>query len=186
MANVPCVAALHYAPEASIIGVMGNRAFLALGSNLGDRLANLRKAVSVLRESGCQTTGVSSVYETKPVGLTDQPDFLNAVIRIKTEHSPKALLELCQAVELRLGRERTIKWGPRVIDLDILLYDGVTLDEPGLTIPHPRMLERAFVLVPLLEIDPEVEVSPSVSAARAAADVDDTDVKLFADRSWSD
>ncbi len=168
------------------MGVMGSTVFLALGSNLGDKLESLRSSLRMLRESGCKVTGVSSLYLTKPVGVTKQPDFLNAVVRIDTLYGPKALLGLCQMIELRLGRERTIRWGPRVIDIDIILYDDVSMDEPGLTIPHPRMLERAFVMIPLAEIAPDAEVSPGVTAADAAASMDSRGVNLFADRSWSD
>ena len=165
---------------------MANTAFLALGSNLGDRLENLRMAVRYLRESGIKVTAVSSVYATKPIRVTKQPDFLNAVVEVETLYSPKALLGLCQTIELRLGRERTIRWGPRVIDVDILLYDDVTIDEPGLTIPHPEMANRAFVLVPLAEIDSDVWIAPGTTAADALAAVDAAGVEVFCDRSWSD
>lgn len=164
---------------------MGNTAYLALGTNLGDKLENLRSAVRLLRESGCKITGVSSLYSTKPVGVKDQPDFLNAVIRVETVYGPKALLGLCQSIELRLGRERTIRWGPRVIDVDILLYDDLVMDEPSLTLPHPEMSKRAFVLAPLAEIDPEVEIEPGTSASDALAAVDVSGVEQFSDRSWS-
>lgn len=165
---------------------MANTAFLALGSNLGDKLENLRAAVRLLRESGCKLTGASPVYITKPVGVTDQPDFLNAVIRVETAFGARALLGLCQTVETRLGRERTIKWGPRVIDVDILLYDDLAIDEPGLVLPHPRMSERAFVLVPLAEIDADVKIAPGITVADAVAAVDAGGVEQLHDRSWSD
>lgn len=145
----------------------------------------MRSAVRLLRESGCRIADVSPLYETKPVGVTDQPDFLNAVIRIETVLGPRALLDLCQTIELRLGRERTIKWGPRVIDIDILLYDDLTIAESGLVVPHPRMIERAFVLVPLAEMSPDVEVAPGVTALVALANLDAGDVQQYDDRSWS-
>jgi len=165
---------------------MTSIAYLALGANTGDKLENLRSAVRLLRESGCKVTAVSSLYLTKPVGVTNQPDFLNAVIRVETTYRPRALLGLCQTIELRLGRERTIKWGPRVIDVDVLLYDDLTFDEPGLVLPHPHMSERAFVLVPLAEIDAEVEIAPGITATDAVAAVDTSGVQQFDDRSWSD
>ena len=148
-------------------------AYLALGANIGDRLANLQKAVDMLNESGyCRVTKVSSVYSTKPVGLTDQPDFLNAVISVETTLSPTDLLKLCLGIEETLGRERTIRWGPRVIDIDILLYESVYINEDNLVIPHPRMMERAFVLVPLVEITPDIELAGGITAEMVLKKVD--------------
>ena len=145
-------------------------AYLALGANLGDKWENMREAVRLLEAEGrCTVVARSSIYVTKPVGLEDQPDFVNAVIEVKTSLSPADLLKLCNDVEGRLGRERTIRWGPRVIDIDILLYEGVTVDAPDLTIPHPHMMERAFVLVPLAEIAPDLELPGGVTAREAAA-----------------
>jgi len=129
------------------------RAFLGLGSNLGDRLANLQMAVRLLRETdGVEVVRSSRVYETEPVGPL-QPDFLNAVIEVWTPLEPRDLLQACLEVERTMGRVRTERWGPRVVDVDILTYDEEEIDEPGLTVPHPRMHERAFVLIPLLELD---------------------------------
>lgn len=144
-------------------------AYLALGANLGDKLENMREAVRLLEADGrCTVVARSSIYVTKPVGVEDQPDFVNAVIEVKTSLTPVDLLKLCNDVEGRLGRERTIRWGPRVIDIDILLYEGAAVDEPNLTIPHPQMKERAFVLVPLAEIAPDLEL-PGGPTAREAA-----------------
>jgi 2-amino-4-hydroxy-6-hydroxymethyldihydropteridine diphosphokinase len=130
------------------------RAFVGLGSNLGDRLANLQEAAALLAGTeGIEVTRFSRVYETSPVG-PPQPDFLNAVAELWTSLSARELLEVCLDIEKRMGRVRDRRWGPRVIDLDILNYGKEEIDEPGLVVPHPRMHERAFVLVPLLELEP--------------------------------
>ena len=148
-------------------------AYLGLGANLGDRLANMREAIRLVeRDGSCRVTARSSVYETKPVGVTDQPDFLNAVIAIRTSLSPRDLLNLCKSIENEMGRVRTNKWGPRVIDIDILLCGDAPVRDDDLVIPHPEMIGRAFVLVPLAEIAPDVEVGPGLTARAAAARVD--------------
>ena len=135
---------------------MRRTAYLGLGSNLGDRLAALQRAVDLLdAEDGIDVVASSRVWETDPVGGPPQPDYLNAVLRIDTELSPRALLEAVHRVESALDRVRDVRWGPRTIDVDIELYDDDVIDEPDLTIPHPRMLERAFVVLPLLELDPD-------------------------------
>jgi 2-amino-4-hydroxy-6-hydroxymethyldihydropteridine diphosphokinase len=126
-------------------------AFLGLGSNLGDRLANLGDAVDLLASHGVEVARSSRVYETEPVG-PPQPDFLNAVIEVETMMPPRTLLRACLEVEHAMGRRRSEPWGPRVIDIDLLTYGDEEIDEPGLTVPHPRMHERGFVLVPLLEL----------------------------------
>lgn len=132
-------------------------AFLSLGSNLGDRLGNLRRAVDKIEESGrIEAKGISPVYETEPVGRQDQGWFLNLVLRVQTSLEPLALLERLLSVEVGMGRTREKESGPRNIDLDILLYDDRTVDSERLTIPHPRMQERRFVLVPLAQIAPEL------------------------------
>lgn len=129
--------------------------YLALGSNLGDRLETLRRAVDLLSaRAGVEVVRSSRVYETDPVG-PPQPAYLNAVLEVRTELEPRGLLEACQAVEAELGRVGGERWGPRTIDVDVLTYDKRTVDEPDLTIPHPRMHERGFVLVPLRELDPD-------------------------------
>lgn len=133
--------------------------YIALGSNLGDRLHHLREAVRYLK--ACPETQLSawaSIYETAPVGPAGQANYYNTVVRLETSRSPQELLAHCQEIEKQLKRVRTIHWGPRTIDLDILLYEDLVLNEPGLQIPHPRLLERDFVLIPLLEIAPELEV----------------------------
>lgn len=131
-------------------------AFLGLGSNLGDRLANLQRAVDALgAEAGVRVTRSSRVWETEPVGGPQQPDFLNAVVSIETDLEPHALLAACNRVEALLGRTRDIRWGPRTIDIDVLLMGDRTVDDPVLTVPHPRVSGRAFVLLPLLELAPD-------------------------------
>jgi 2-amino-4-hydroxy-6-hydroxymethyldihydropteridine diphosphokinase len=135
---------------------MGIVAFLGLGSNLGDRLANLQAAVDALgTEPGLRVTGSSRVWETVPVGGPPQPDYLNAVIRVETDLSARDLLDIARRVEARLGRVRKERWGARTLDLDILLFDREQIDEADLVVPHPRMTQRAFVLLPLLELEPD-------------------------------
>jgi 2-amino-4-hydroxy-6-hydroxymethyldihydropteridine diphosphokinase len=134
----------------------GVQAFIGLGSNLGDRHSNLRAAVDALRETGgVSVIATSSIYETDPVG-PPQPDFLNAVVEISTTLAPRELLGVLKDVEARIGRVPTERWGPREIDLDLLLYGEEALEEPGLVVPHPEMYARAFVLVPLTELHPEL------------------------------
>jgi len=134
---------------------MSGRAFLSLGSNLGHREGMIDAALRALEEGGATVVRRSSFYDTAPVGNTDQPRFLNLVAEVDTALVPDALLSLCQQVEETLGRVRVERWGPRTIDIDILLYDGLAVATPSLVLPHPRMTERAFVLRPLLEIAPE-------------------------------
>ena len=130
-------------------------AYLGLGSNLGHREANIKSALKMLGQ-GPRILEVSSLYETEPMGYKDQPWFLNLVCSIETDLSPQALLNLVKAIERNLGRKPTLRFGPRPIDIDILFYDDLILDSPDVTIPHPRLLERAFVLVPLKEIAPDL------------------------------
>ena len=136
------------------------RAYIGLGSNLGDREATLRRAVDLLgAEPGIDVLAVSDLRETEPVGVVDQPRFVNAAATIETGLDPRALLDVLLAVEQRLGRVRDgTHWGPRVVDLDLLLYGDVVLDEPGLRVPHPRLHERRFALEPLAELDPDLGV----------------------------
>ena len=132
------------------------QAFIALGSNLGDPRAKVRGGFAELNH--LPTTHLlasSSLYASAPMGYTDQPDFINAVAKIETNLGPRELLEALLAIERRHGRQREILNGPRTLDLDLLLYGTLQLEEAGLTIPHPRMHERAFVLMPLVEIEPE-------------------------------
>jgi 2-amino-4-hydroxy-6-hydroxymethyldihydropteridine diphosphokinase len=130
-------------------------AFLGLGSNLGDRLAHLQQAVDALdADAATRVDAVSSVYETEPVGGPPQDTYYNLAVRIATRRRPRRLLALCQRVEADLGRERRERWGPRTIDVDILLYGDRRVTRRALEIPHPRLEERAFALVPLLEVAP--------------------------------
>jgi 2-amino-4-hydroxy-6-hydroxymethyldihydropteridine diphosphokinase len=136
------------------------RAYVGLGANLGDRAATLTRALQLLAERpGIEVVGISSFRETDPVGLLDQPRFLNAAAAIETSLRPDDLLAALLDVERELGRTREgPRYGPRTVDLDLLVMDGVTSDEPGLTLPHPRLHERAFALEPLVEIDPSILV----------------------------
>ena len=132
-------------------------AYLGLGSNLGDRRGNIDEAVRRLGETpGVTVTKVSSIYETKPVGGPEQPDFLNAACEVETQLQPRELLREAQRIEREMGRVRTVRWGPRNIDIDILLCGDVVIDGGDLTVPHPRLAEREFVLRPLAEIAPKV------------------------------
>jgi 2-amino-4-hydroxy-6-hydroxymethyldihydropteridine diphosphokinase len=133
------------------------RAYLALGSNLGDRAAFLQFAVDELAGAdGVEVAAVSRVYETAPVGGPRQEVFLNAVVAIDTTADPRALLALAQGIEDGAERVRDERWGPRTLDVDVLLFDDVELHDPELTIPHPRMWERGFVLAPLRDVAPEL------------------------------
>lgn len=157
-----------------------SEAVLALGTNQGERLDNLRAALQALTAlPGTDVRAVSSVYETAPVGYADQPDFLNAVVRIETALSPRALLGACLGIEAALGRVRNFRNGPRVIDIDVLLVKGATSADEELTVPHPRMWERGFVLVPLEELYPD-GVAAGTDFSAAARRVDRTGVRKIA------
>ena len=136
------------------------RAYLGVGANLGDREATIRRAVALLdREDGLEVVEVSGLVETEPWGPVAQPRFLNGAIAVETGLDPLALLAVLLDVERRLGRVRDgERWGPRTIDLDVLLYGDLVVDEPGLTIPHPRLAERRFALEPLAELAPNAVV----------------------------
>lgn len=131
--------------------------YLGLGSNIGDRRANLAAAVAALRSQGVQIQASSSLYETEPVGLVpDQPEFLNLCLRIDTEFGPEPLLDVCKRVEREVGRAGGVRHGPRVIDVDLLLLGDLDYHSERLTLPHAEVSSRRFVLVPLLELDPEL------------------------------
>lgn len=132
-------------------------AYIALGSNLGDKEKNLRRALLLLTQQGVEVVRVSSFLSTEPYGVTDQPQFLNAVACVRTSLAPLALLDVLLATELAMGRVRLRHWGERNIDLDLLLYEDVVLDMPRLHLPHPDMQNRDFVLLPLAEIAPELK-----------------------------
>jgi len=142
-----------------LLGMDKVTVFLGLGSNLGYRIGNINEALRRLDEiPGIKIERASSLYETEPVGLRKQPDFINAVAEVSTSLSPAELLHAVMQVEKDMGRVRTVHWGPRTIDIDILIYDDVSVNTPELVIPHPRMQERAFVLVPLYEIAPALKL----------------------------
>ena len=137
-------------------------AYISIGSNLGDRLGYVKEAIRKLEQSkDIEICRASSVYETEPVGHEDQPCFLNVALELRTNLEPLSLLEHLLGIENQMGRKREQRWGPRNIDLDLLLYDDVVLNSDKLTLPHPRMHQRRFVLVPLAEIAPKV-VLPSL------------------------
>ena len=129
------------------------QAYLGLGSNIGDRKQQLLKAIDLIGNiKGIKVTKQSSIYETAPIGYTDQPNFLNLCLEIETELSPQQLLKHCLDIEQQLHRVREIRWGPRTLDIDILLYSDDIIETDNLSVPHPRMQERAFVLIPLNDI----------------------------------
>ncbi|MGQ9607936.1 MAG: 2-amino-4-hydroxy-6-hydroxymethyldihydropteridine diphosphokinase [bacterium] len=131
--------------------------YIGLGSNLGNKKENIRQALSLLNEvEGITIVKISSFYETEPVGYEDQNWFINAVAQIETSFSPQEILKIFKEIEQKIGREESIRWGPRKIDLDILFYDQLVYKSNDLIIPHPRLHERAFVLVPLAEINKEL------------------------------
>ncbi|MBI4690283.1 MAG: 2-amino-4-hydroxy-6-hydroxymethyldihydropteridine diphosphokinase [Nitrospirae bacterium] len=130
-------------------------AYIGIGSNIGSRKENCEKAIRLLGKSGVTIVKQSSMYETEPWGVKDQPKFINMAIEVETDKEPKELLNILKKIEKEVGRTETVKWGPRVIDLDILLYDDLILKTPELEIPHPLMHERDFVLKPLSEIAPD-------------------------------
>jgi 2-amino-4-hydroxy-6-hydroxymethyldihydropteridine diphosphokinase len=143
------------------------RSYLGLGSNLGDRLENLRRSLDLLEERGIAVLRSSRVYETDPVGGPEQPDYLNAVVEVESPGSARELLEACLEVEATMGRVREERWGPRVIDLDVLSFGTESIDEPDLQVPHTRMHERGFVLIPLLELDAD----PPLPEGRRASEL---------------
>ena len=150
---------------------------IGIGGNLGDRKGTLEKAVAALRvTAGLKVVGQSSWYETAPVGFHDQPVFLNGALAVTTELPPNDLLEILQHIERLLGRVRNIPDGPRSVDLDLLLYGDLIIDEADLTVPHPRMTERAFVLVPLADILPDaIHPVSQRTVTQLLAELGDTD-----------
>lgn len=153
------------------------RAFVGLGSNLGDRLLNLSRAVLTMQQKGLTVVAASSVYETDPVGPR-QPDFLNAALELDCALPAAELIAVLKAAEVENGREPGPRWGPRLIDLDLLLYGDLALDEPGLTLPHPELTRRAFALVPVLEIDEDLQL-PSGEPLSAFCEKNPAGIKLF-------
>jgi 2-amino-4-hydroxy-6-hydroxymethyldihydropteridine diphosphokinase len=149
------------------------RAYVGLGANLGPREETLRRAVDLLSGAGhVDVVAVSELRETEPVGVVDQPPFLNGAVELETTLSPRELLDLLLEIERALGRVRNERWGPRLVDLDLLVYGDAVIGEPGLRVPHPRLGERRFALEPLADLDRELEIPGlgRVSAALAALD----------------
>jgi 2-amino-4-hydroxy-6-hydroxymethyldihydropteridine diphosphokinase len=143
------------------------RVYLSLGGNLGDPAKSMGAALRLLdSDARVSVTGVSSLYRTPPWGKLDQPDFLNAAAALSTSLEPHALLDLCLEIERQLKRVREERWGPRLVDLDILTFGDRTIHDSGLDVPHPRMLERAFVLVPLAEIAPDLRIGATTLSQR--------------------
>jgi 2-amino-4-hydroxy-6-hydroxymethyldihydropteridine diphosphokinase len=157
---------------------MAVKAFIGLGANIGDPAKQIRGALDALGEiPGTRVTHASSLWRSAPVGYATQPDFVNAVAEIETVQSPRPLLGELLAIERRYGRERSFANAPRTLDLDLLLYGASTIAEAGLVVPHPRMHERAFVLAPLLEIAPALEIPGKGSAADLLAAIKDQKVQ---------
>jgi 2-amino-4-hydroxy-6-hydroxymethyldihydropteridine diphosphokinase len=165
--------------------VASHRVYLGLGSNLGDRLQNLRHGIQRLAAAGA-LGAISSLYETDPVGVTDQPSFLNAACEISLALSPAEVLDCAKSIERALGRQAGPRWGPRSIDIDILLYDDLQLDSPRLTIPHPRLAERAFVLRPLADLNAGLQVPGlGMSVTELLQGVLASVVRLVAGEGWA-
>ena len=153
--------------------------YLALGTNLGDRLANLRQAIAALTPQ-MEVKAKSQVYETPPWGYEDQPRFLNQVVQAKTYLDPEPLLKHLKRLEVALGRQESFRNGPRLIDIDILFYDDLIVDRPSLVIPHPRLHERSFVLLPLMDIAPDLVHPVSQKSVRElAAECDAGGIQRF-------
>lgn len=146
--------------------------YLSLGTNLGDRKANLRRAVSELEGELGAALSLSSVYETEPWGYTDQPAFLNMCAKFRSDRSPEELLSLVKGIEARMGRQRSVRWGPRLIDMDLLKVGRLRRRSELLELPHPRMWERAFVVVPLSEVAPRMKAPDGRSLRQLARDME--------------
>jgi 2-amino-4-hydroxy-6-hydroxymethyldihydropteridine diphosphokinase len=154
-------------------------AYLGLGSNVGHRLEQLESAIKILDNvDGVQVSQISPVYETEPVGYVEQPNFLNLCVEVKTTLTPQQLLQQCFYTEQQLHRVRDIRWGPRTLDVDILLYENEIIEEETLTVPHPRMRERAFVLTPLNDIAADV-VEPHTQLSIGELVITDDTVKKY-------
>ena len=158
-----------------------NDVYLSIGTNIGDRKRNLQEAVLLLTKmENLQVVQVSSIYETAPVGYVDQDAFLNIAVYVKTTKSAEEMLAACQSVEQELGRVRLIRWGPRIIDLDILLFNQENIESEHLIVPHARMYERAFVLIPLMEVvqTSSLQLDKALQAAKAF-DVQEEGITLW-------
>ncbi|MGZ9467638.1 2-amino-4-hydroxy-6-hydroxymethyldihydropteridine diphosphokinase [Staphylococcus epidermidis] len=157
------------------------KVYLGLGSNIGNRELQLNEAIKILHAyQGIQVTQVSHIYETEPVGYTNQPKFLNLCIEIETELNPQSLLKCCLATEQQLHRKREIRWGPRTLDVDILLFGDQIIEQDNLSVPHPRMKERSFVLIPLNDIATN-QIEPISNKSIGQLVVTDNSVKKYKD-----
>lgn len=154
------------------------RAFLGLGSNLGDRVGYLRGAVQAIPDR----VAVSSLYETDPVGGPDQGAYVNLVVELLTDLTARDLLDLCRKLEAEAERVRIERWGPRTLDVDVLWVDGETVDEPDLEVPHPRMFDRAFVMVPLRELAPDIAGDWKDPGGEGSGDTGDGGVRLLGEQ----
>lgn len=154
------------------------RYWLGLGSNLGDRGAALQRMLDRLAEGGVTVEAVSPVYETSPQELDDQPEFLNAAARVRSDLDPVEVLRVAKAIEAELGRRPGPRFGPRPVDCDLLLWEGGTVSEPGLEVPHPRLAQRRFALVPLLDVDPELALPDGRRLADLEAALDAEDQRV--------
>ena len=162
------------------------RAFVGLGSNVGDRRASLARAVDLLRRApSVQVVGLSALYETPAWGYLAQAPFLNAAVAVETALGPRQLLVALKSFEARIGRRRTFRWGPRVIDLDILAYDDLTLDRRGLSLPHPALAERAFALLPLADVCPEFRAPDGRTLPELLAGLDLQGIRLVREAPWA-
>ncbi|MCL5058002.1 MAG: 2-amino-4-hydroxy-6-hydroxymethyldihydropteridine diphosphokinase [Actinobacteria bacterium] len=154
---------------------MAERVYIGIGSNMGDKEGNILGALRMLGEDGrLSAQGSAPLYKTGPVGYTDQDWFLNTVAAYETALTPHELLGALMGIEKKMGRERTVRWGPRVIDLDILLYGDAVVNTPDLQIPHPRIVERAFVVVPLADLAPDILLPGGKTAASLVVDLSKT------------
>ena len=172
-------------PCASVVSFFGmtetKLIYLSLGSNLGDRAANLERAIEALSEIGVRVLRRSSIYETEPVDFLEQPWFLNCVVEAETSLEPRQLLEELQAIERKVGSKKLVPRGPRIIDLDVLFYESVVIHEARMEIPHPRLVERRFVLVPLAELAPGLQhpIMRRSAAELLAATQDRSEVRIW-------
>ncbi len=162
-------------------------ACIGLGTNLGDRLANLKRSLDLFFQlPGVQLEACSNIYETKPVGGPEQGSFLNACISVKSKLAPVELLQAMLAIEHKMKRARAVRWGPRIIDLDLLVYEEITVNTPVLQLPHPRLKERDFVLIPLADIVPQL-IIPGVNQTVEqilAGRKENPDVELYCGQEW--
>ncbi len=163
------------------IGKM-ERVYLLLGTNIGDLKENLTTAIDELNKNNIRVIKKSKIYRTKPWGKAEQPDFLNMALEVETSYSPQRLLQKIKEIEEKMKREKTERWGPRIIDIDILFYGTETINEPELTIPHPHFFKRAFAIIPLAEIAPDyIPPSGSKSIREIASGVENEGVAVYSD-----